>query len=94
MSLAINVDRVTAVLLADGWHRVYGKSFDVDAYEFIAGKCDSRGDAVVVLAGGQCEGVASAGAIWEERGARAELLWVACPLTSILAMKVAEAEEE
>ena len=38
MSLAINVDDVVAVLLADGWHEVYGRSFDIDAYEYTAGK--------------------------------------------------------
>ena len=35
MSLAIDVDRVIQVLLADGWHEVLDDSFDLDAYEFI-----------------------------------------------------------
>jgi len=35
MSLAIDTDRVTAVLLADGWHDVVDKSFNLDAYEFM-----------------------------------------------------------
>jgi hypothetical protein len=34
MSLAIDTDTVAAVLLQDGWHRVLGDSFDLDAYEF------------------------------------------------------------
>jgi hypothetical protein len=41
MSLAINVDRVEAVLLADGWHEVSlndesVSSFTLDAYDFIS----------------------------------------------------------
>ena len=34
MSLAINADDVTAVLLADGWHEVPARSFDLDSYEY------------------------------------------------------------
>ena len=35
MSLAIDVDNVSAVLLADGWHTVADDSFLLDSYEFI-----------------------------------------------------------
>ena len=39
MSLAIDVDRVAAILLIDGWHKVAerdGKSsFGMDAYEYL-----------------------------------------------------------
>ncbi len=35
MSLAIDVDNVSAVLLADGWHTVADQSFEIDAYEFM-----------------------------------------------------------
>jgi len=38
MSLAINVDDVVAVLLTDGWHEVYGRSFDIDTYEYKTGR--------------------------------------------------------
>lgn len=34
MSLAIDVTRVTHVLLADGWHEVADRSFIVAPYEF------------------------------------------------------------
>lgn len=38
MSLAINTQKVTAVLLSDGnWYDVEPGSFDLDAYEFFAG---------------------------------------------------------
>lgn len=34
MSLAINTNAVTRVLLADGWYSVVDQSFDLDAYEY------------------------------------------------------------
>jgi hypothetical protein len=35
MSLAIEVDDITHVLLADGWHTVHDASFGIDSYEFM-----------------------------------------------------------
>lgn len=35
MSLRIDVDKVRAVLLADGWHDVRNDSFNLDAYDYI-----------------------------------------------------------
>jgi len=37
MSLAIDTDKVIEALLADGWHPVFGKSFDIDSYEYLWG---------------------------------------------------------
>ena len=34
MSLAIDVDTVSKVLLADGWHVVVDQTFSVDSYEY------------------------------------------------------------
>lgn len=34
MSIAIDITRIEAVLLADGWHKVVGK-FDIDSYEYL-----------------------------------------------------------
>jgi hypothetical protein len=31
LSLAVDIDNVTRVLMADGWHRVYRKSFSCQA---------------------------------------------------------------
>ncbi len=76
MSLAIDVNRVDQVLLADGWHRVANRSFDLDAYEFMH---EDR----AVLTGGQVSLVPSTGATWAE----ADGSVVACPLTAILAVK-------
>lgn len=76
MSLAIDVDRVTHVLFADGWHKVKGTSFVMDAYEYIY-----QGE--LVLGGGQAVGVPSTGAEWTEpNGAH-----IACPVNAILAVK-------
>jgi hypothetical protein len=77
MSLAIDVDTVTDVLLADGWHKVKGASFAMDAYEYLY-----QGE--LVLGGGQAAGVPSTGAEWTEpNGAH-----IACPVNAILAVKI------
>src|SRR5271166_596156 len=76
MSLYIEVDDVAAVLLADGWHTVTNKSFELDAYEFHNGKVD-------LLCGGAVEGVCSRGAMWTE----ADGAIVCCPLTAVLAVR-------
>ena len=85
MSLAIDVDRVMSVLLADGWHKVSAfrdgcSSFDIDAYEYLQGQGDER---QVRLGGGVVAGVVSTGAVWLENGYE-----VCVPLTSILAVKL------
>lgn len=59
MSLAIDTDTVTRVLLSDGWHRVANATFDLDAYEYLwSGQSevrvvDSQHDAMVLHGGGQ-----------------------------------------
>ncbi len=35
MSLAIDTDKITEVMLPDGWHTVAKGSFSLDAYEYI-----------------------------------------------------------
>ena len=85
MSLAINVDRVEAVLLADGWHEVSlneqnVSSFTLDAYDFIR-RVEGK-DPIVLLSGVSMAGVPSTGVSWLEKGVR-----VSCPLTAVLAVK-------
>jgi hypothetical protein len=78
MSLAIDVDLVTAVLLADGWHQVAPQSFNIDAYEFM-------NEGIALLGGGQEReaGVPAAGAVWTEK----DRSQVYCPLTAVFAVK-------
>lgn len=78
MSLNIEIYSVKAVLLEDGWHTVANRSFDLDTYEF-------HHEKETLVSGGQVKGLASTGAAWtEEDGTR-----VACPLTSVLAVRTA-----
>jgi hypothetical protein len=59
MSLYIDTDSVTAVLLADGWHEVKGKSFDLDFYEYHSGE-------LLVLRGRQEKRVSAAGFVFTD----------------------------
>jgi hypothetical protein len=94
MSLSIDVHKVSAVLLADGWHVVAGQSFMVDSYEFLRWADGQQ-------QGGQSETVHSAGTGgvstngfqfaeeldvpgWVERE---RTVRVTGPLTSILAVR-------
>ena len=62
MSLAITMEKVIAILLADGWHSVQKGSFILDAYEFRdEGGCH-------LVKGGSVEGICSTGAEWLELG--------------------------
>lgn len=85
MSLSIDVDRVTEVLLADGWHKVDShegtSSFALDAYEFIQ-KHEGRREPDI-LHGGGLGGICSTGATWQEKNS---IMY--CPLTAILAVRV------
>ncbi|OBK75442.1 hypothetical protein [Mycobacterium sp. 1164985.4] len=53
MSLAIDVNSVTAVLLPDGWHKVADRSFDLDSYEFVEFHPDPHRNPYPPLSGGQ-----------------------------------------
>ncbi len=57
MSLAIDVDKVTAVLLRDGWYVVTSDSFALDSYEFVWGEADNQ----LLLGGGQDRHTSSVG---------------------------------
>ena len=81
MSLRIDVDKVVAVLLADGWHEVADQSFDTDAYEFVH-------DGGTILSGGQSDGVCATGFTFTTKEAHR----VSGPLTAILAVKTPAVE--
>lgn len=80
MSLAIDIDRVSAVLLADGWHSVHERSFDIDSYEFVQGDH-------LRLAGGQSALVCATGFAFTEYRGQGNIVTVAGPITSILAVR-------
>jgi hypothetical protein len=93
MSLAIEVDDITHVLLADGWHTVHDASFGIDSYEFM--RHEGMGDSPT-LGGGQDKHIAAAGhrgSTSREHIAAAGFSFtegdhVLCgPLTSVLAVK-------
>jgi hypothetical protein len=73
MSLYIDTEHVTRVLLADGWHEA--RSFELDSYEFASGE-------EVIHEGGQ-SGVCATGFQFISGGR------VLCgPMTAILAVEV------
>jgi hypothetical protein len=69
MSLAIQVDKVKRVLLADGWHEVAEVSFDLDAYEYLHKDH-------ILLGGGACDQIPHTGFIFKEQNR-----WVCEPET-------------
>jgi hypothetical protein len=76
VSLRIDTNRVTHVLLPDGWYTADANTFDVDAYEFI------EGDDNNIVHGGGKGGITSAGFEFKQEGVR-----ISGPLTSVLAVK-------
>ena len=90
MSLAIDVDSVTEVLLPDGkWHHVANASFEIDAYEYLrASEFEvGSGDKGMCFKGGQ-EGqlVPAVGACWLERNSQGNVRTVFRPITAIQAV--------
>lgn len=89
--MAIEISKVNAVLLADGWHTVSkttyrGKqvsTFTIDAYEYVDGM-DSHGNYMILVGGGTVTGVPSMGFTFRESGGL-----FSGPLTSILAVRTA-----
>jgi hypothetical protein len=96
MSLAIDVDTVTGVLLADGWHDVADASFNLDSYEFMWSGSHSKRvadlapdrDPLVLHGGGQV-GVCATG--FEFRDPDGSL--ICGPLTAILAVRRKKLED-
>jgi len=91
VSLAIDIDKVSQVLLADGWHDVSRSSFDLDSYEFVQNVDDdgplphgSKAESLVLLAGGKVQGIPSTGATWRESDGSK----MYCPVTAVLAVRV------
>jgi hypothetical protein len=90
MSLAIDVDRVSAVLLADGWHEVAAGSFTLDSYEYVwwpSEQARARGDFDLLHGGGR-SGVCATGF---QLTSGDDL--IAGPLTAILAVRIRPAAD-
>ena len=108
MSYEIDVSSVTAVLLADGWHRVKGRSFGIEPYGYVAvpngnGKAEVAKDAKEAgdrkpakngksekkKARPMVEPVADKGLspIMGARWTKPSGEVIACPVTSVLALR-------
>ena len=91
MSLAIDVDTIQAVLLADGWHTVHDASFTLDAYEYRwSGRpsvkvqdLENERDARLLREGGDSGSSSSGFALPPTRVARRLL----APLSAVLAVR-------
>jgi hypothetical protein len=81
MSIAIDVDLVTEVLLTDGWHTVVDRSFFLDSYEYLWRDIDE--ERMVLLGGGTERLIPSTGFTFTEDTGRR----ISCPLTAILAVR-------
>jgi hypothetical protein len=91
MSYEIDVATVTAVLLADGWHRVKGSSFGIEPFSYVAtnaaeGKKEGRAgkkkaDAIPAVVE---KGIAPVlGARWTKPNGEV----IACPVSSLIALR-------
>jgi hypothetical protein len=76
VSLEIDVERVSAVLLSDGWHTVQDSSFDLSSYEF-------RRQGHAVLGGRQESLVPAMGFSFKDNQG-----WIKGAVTSILAVRL------
>jgi hypothetical protein len=83
MSLAIDVDHITAVLLSDGWHDVVAKSFTTDSYEYLWYPSAGSKHDFQLLHGGGASGVCATG--FEFKTADGDRM--AGPLTAIQAVR-------
>lgn len=86
MSLAINPELVSAVVLATGRYQVRPGTFDLDSYEYVAPHSNPDRDGMVLHGGGN-SGVCATGFdfIVEPDGHR-----MLGPLTAILAVEIQE----
>ena len=95
MSYEIDVSSVTAVLLADGWHRVKGRSFGIEPYGYIAisngnGKAEAAKSAKSAKKkAARVEPVADKGLppIMGARWTKPSGEVIACPVASVLALR-------
>jgi hypothetical protein len=83
MSIAINIDHVTEVLLADGWHTVADESFALDSYEYLQYHPNPDRDPFVLLGGGREPLIPATGFTFTETTGHR----ISGPLTAVLAVR-------
>jgi len=99
MSLAIDITKVHRVLLMDGWHHVWNKTFQLDSYEFLQfPDSDKNIHNTTVLHGGGASGVCATGFTFmcriespnppHQKDPR--IIWMYGPLTAIQAVEIEE----
>ena len=84
MSFPIDIDRVEAVLLHDGWHHVFPRTFDVGTFEFSQVAADAD---TTLYDGGTAFGFS------EETGT-GEFQRFAGPISSVLAVRYTRQSDE
>jgi hypothetical protein len=90
LSLAIDIDKVVAVLLTDGWHNVEGASFVLDSYEYVWHDDDDPAHLELVHGGGNSDVCATGFRFLERVDDVVERFWTSGPLTAILAVREVE----
>ncbi len=85
MSLGLDVDKVTAVLLRDGWYVVADTSFALDSYEFVWGEAGHQ----LLLSGGQDLHTSSVGFEFYgyKLGEKESRSWYAGPVQHVYAIR-------
>jgi hypothetical protein len=84
VSLPIDIDRVEAVLLADGWHHVLPQTFDLGVYTFVHAAGENRS---TLYDGGTGFG-------FSEKNTSGEIHRFTGPVSSVLAVRYTRASDE
>jgi hypothetical protein len=84
VSLPIDIDRVEAVLLSDGWHHVLHQTFDLGEYEFVHA---TEAGVSTLYKGGVGFG-------FTEKDSSGELHRFSAPVSSLLAVRYTRASDE
>jgi hypothetical protein len=86
-AFGIEVSRVKAVMMADGWHQVEESSFDVADYAYVgttsARYCGGNGKGEIRFDGRTSAVVCTYAGTWREAGA----ITMFCPITAIQAVR-------
>lgn len=90
MSLAIDVDLVERVLLADGWHFVVDGTFTIDSYEFEhwPPNADHHNDEPLMMHNEGKSGICASGFAFQTLDNENNFVIVAGPLTALLAVEM------